>query len=390
MTHFESFTHSKMTTKVVQFEVYNSFDKHAEAAWLGLEEHANHYVFQRFSWLKHWYCTVGIADGIEPIIIVVSENKEPIALFPFCLHRFLGIRVIKFLGGSQADYNAPIFLPDRLTPQGFIEIWNAMLEILPAHDVRYFTRIPEYLDATNNLLFFNVANKKIDGVAYSLKLAPSWKDFERHLSRKLLKDNARMIRRLSEIGVVEILEVKSEEQYQKLVEATILQKTRRYLETGVRNIFSNNSVRQFYTGLYASVAGEPKVHLTALKVGDQILATHLGVYDRGRYYYLFPTFDVGALSKYSPGRLLLEYLVKSAIKKGLDVFDFTVGVEAYKQQWCDSEMRLYRILEANTLQGHFYMFLQSFTSWVKQCQYTRNFLVGCMRLVRRCSRQYEK
>ncbi|MDC6455507.1 hypothetical protein PQZ40_02900, partial [Alphaproteobacteria bacterium] len=73
MTHFESFTHSKMTTKVVQFEVYNSFDKHAEAAWLGLEEHANHYVFQRFSWLKHWYCTVGIADGIEPIIIVVSE-----------------------------------------------------------------------------------------------------------------------------------------------------------------------------------------------------------------------------------------------------------------------------------------------------------------------------
>jgi CelD/BcsL family acetyltransferase involved in cellulose biosynthesis len=142
--------------------------------------------------------------------------------------------------------------------------------------------------------------------------------------------------------------------------------------------------------LYAAITGETKVHLTALKVGDRILATHLGVYDRGRYYYLFPTFDSGALSKYSPGRLLLEYLVKSAIKKGLNVFDFTVGGEAYKQQWCDSEMRLYRILEANTMRGHFYMWLQSSISWVKQYQYTRCLFVGGMRLLRKHSRQYEK
>ncbi len=379
-----------MSSKQFELEVFDSLDDTVKAVWMKLEDGASCYVFQRFSWLSHWYRTVGTADGIEPIIIIVSENKEPIALFPFCLHRFLGVRIIKFLGGGQTDYNAPIFLPDRITPQGFMEIWNAMLELLPAHDVRYLTRIPEYLDATNNLYVFNVADKKIDGMAYSTNLVPSWKDFELHLSRKLLKDNARMIRRLSEIGDVEILESKSEEQYQKILEATISQKTRRYLETGVRNILSRSSVRQFYTGLYADITGEPKVHLTALKVDDRILATHLGIYDRGRYYYLFPTFDNGALSKYSPGRLLLEYLVKSAIKKGLNVFDFTVGGEAYKQQWCDSEMRLYRILKANTLQGHFYVWLQSLISWVKQSQYTRHLFVGGIRLVRRYRRQYEK
>ena len=390
MTHVKSFANLEMTTKHIQFEVYDSFEKYAEVYWLRLEKHAKSYVFQRFSWLKHWYSTVGTADGIKPIIIVVFEKKQPIALFPLCMHYFFGVRIIKFLGGDQADYNAPIVLPDRFTQKRFVEIWSAMLELLPAHDLRYFTRIPEYLDVSNNPIFFNVAGKKIDGVAYSANLAPSWRDFELHLSRRLLKDNARMIRRLSEIGDVEIHESKSDEQYQNIIEVAISQKTKRYLETGVRNILSSSSVRTFYTGLYAAIAAEPKIHLTALKVGDRILATHLGIYDRGRYYYIFPTFDSGALSKYSPGRLLLEYLVKSAIQKGLNVFDFTVGGEAYKQQWCDSEMRLYRILEANTLQGHLYMWLQRLFLWAKQSRHARYFLIGGIRLVRKISMQYGK
>jgi CelD/BcsL family acetyltransferase involved in cellulose biosynthesis len=340
--------------------------------------------------LNHWYHTVGSADGVEPVIIIVYEKDEPIALFPFCLHRIFGIRVIKFLGGMQSDYNAPIFLPERFTRQGFLEIWSAMLEFLPAHDVRYFTRMPEYLDANENLHFFVFADMKIDGVSYSARLSASWQNYERHLSRKLLKDNSRMIRRLSEIGELYILDSKSENQYQRIIEITILQKTQRYLETGVRNILSSGAVRQFYTGLHAAITGEPKVHLTALKIDDMILATHLGVYDRGRYYYLFPTFDSGTFSKYSPGRLLLEHLMKSAIEKGLNVFDFTVGGEAYKKKWCDSEMLLYRIQEANTLQGQFYICSLSLISWLKQCQYLRRLMLGGMRLFRKCSGQYEK
>ena len=374
----------------IELNLFRSFDEDLKAIWTKLESSGECYVFQRLSWLMHWQQTIGAAHGIEPLIFVAFENKEPVAVFPLCLHRFFKVRVVKFLGGEQADYNAPIFLANRLTADEFFGVWKAVLELLPVHDVRDLTRIPEKLSNCNNFLLFDVDDKKIDGIAYSANLFPSWADFERHLSRKLLKDNARMIRRLSEIGDVEIHESKSDEQYQNIIEAAISQKTKRYLETGVRNILSSSSVRKFYTGLYAAIAAEPKIHLTALKVGDRILATHLGIYDRGRYYYIFPTFDSGALSKYSPGRLLLEYLVKSAIQKGLNVFDFTVGGEAYKQQWCDSEMRLYRILEANTLQGHLYMWLQRLFLWAKQSRHARYFLIGGIRLVRKISMQYGK
>ena len=367
----------------IELNLFRSFDEDLKAIWTKLESSGECYVFQRLSWLMHWQQTIGAAHGIEPLIFVAFENKEPVAVFPLCLHRFFKVRVVKFLGGEQADYNAPIFLANRLTADEFFGVWKAVLELLPVHDVRDLTRIPEKLSNCNNFLLFDVDDKKIDGIAYSANLFPSWADFERHLSRKLLKDNARMIRRLSEIGDVEILESNSEAQFQNIIKVTFLQKTRRYLETGVRNILSSSSVRAFYSGLYAAITGEPKVHLSALIVGDRILATHLGVYDRGRYYYLFPSFDSGALSKYSPGRLLSEYLVKSAIQKGLNVFDFTVGGEAYKQQWCDSEMRLYRILEANTLQGKIYIWSQSFVSWVKKNHHTRQMVLRAKRLIRR-------
>lgn len=365
-----------------ELKTYNYFEGAAEAFWKKLELSRNCYVFQRFDWLKHWQETIGVVDGVEPLIIVVFENKEPIALFPLCLECFFGIKIVKFLGGDQSDYNAPIYAPDRVTPQVFMKIWKAVLELLPTHDVRYFVRIPEYLDATKTSILFEIAGKTIDGIAYFSNLDPSWKDFERNISRKLLKDNARMKRRLSEIGDVEILVSKSEEQYQKIIEVTIFQKMRRYTETGVRNILSYSSARQFYTGLNAAISGESKVHLTAIKVDDRILATHLGVFDHARYYYLFPTFDSGPLSKYSPGRLLLEYLVKSAVEKRICIFDFTVGGEDYKQKWCDSQMRLYRIIEAKTPQGKIYMWLQNLVFWVKKNHYTRYFFLGVMKLAR--------
>ena len=381
---------SCVMSKQIELKISHSFDSNIEAAWLKLEDHGSHYAFQRFNWLKHWQYTIGEADGIEPIIIAAYENDEPLALFPLCLHRIFGIRVIKFLGGDQSDYNAPIILPDRFTLDGFIALWKEILDLLPAHDVRYFVRVPEQLGSTNNPFLLNSPSQSIEGYAYSTKLDSSWGEFKQRKSKKLLKDNARMIRRLSEMGHIEICEPTSDEQYQKIIETTISQKTQRYLETGVRNIFSSESVRQFYVGLYAGVVGDPKVHLTALKVDDQILATHLGVYDCERYYYLFPTFDTGPMAKYSPGRLLLEHLVKLSIEKELGIFDFTVGGEAYKQKWCDSEMRLYRIVEANTPQGFLYVWMQRLILWAKRNQHARSFLTSGIRFFRKLSGQNGK
>ncbi len=39
----------------------------------------------------------------------------------------------------------------------------------------------------------------------------------------------------------------------------------------------------------------------------------------------------------------------SAIDRGFKHFDFTIGDESYKRDWCDTELRLYDYLAAATI-----------------------------------------
>ena len=40
-----------------------------------------------------------------------------------------------------------------------------------------------------------------------------------------------------------------------------------------------------------------------------------------------------------------------AIERGYRIFDFTIGDERYKRDWCDTELKLYDYLSAATWRG---------------------------------------
>ena len=90
------------------------------------------------------------------------------------------------------------------------------------------------------------------------------------------------------------------------------------------------------------------IHCAALFVGDITVATHVGIADQDTFYYLMPAHEGGNWEKFSPGRLLLEHLMEWSIQNKLKVFDFTVGDEQYKKDWCDIETELFEKLEAVT------------------------------------------
>ena len=76
------------------------------------------------------------------------------------------------------------------------------------------------------------------------------------------------------------------------------------------------------------------------------------------FYYPMPAHEGGDWEKYSPGRLLLEHLLEWLIQNNLLVFDFTVGGEHYKKDWCDTETPLYETLESITFKGKLYVLAQ--------------------------------
>jgi CelD/BcsL family acetyltransferase involved in cellulose biosynthesis len=57
------------------------------------------------------------------------------------------------------------------------------------------------------------------------------------------------------------------------------------------------------------------------------------------------------LSRFGPGAAHLHELMRYAIERGCDAFDFTIGDEPYKRDWCDTELKLYDHIAAVTPRG---------------------------------------
>ena len=57
------------------------------------------------------------------------------------------------------------------------------------------------------------------------------------------------------------------------------------------------------------------------------------------------------MSRFGPGAAHLHDLLHLAIDRGFEIFDFTIGDERYKRDWCDTELKLYDSISAVTWRG---------------------------------------
>ena len=69
------------------------------------------------------------------------------------------------------------------------------------------------------------------------------------------------------------------------------------------------------------------------------------------YYHVLSSYCDGELTRYGPGTLHLRELLAYAIKRGLRLFDFTIGDEHYKLEWSDLRLKLYDFSAAATWRG---------------------------------------
>jgi CelD/BcsL family acetyltransferase involved in cellulose biosynthesis len=80
------------------------------------------------------------------------------------------------------------------------------------------------------------------------------------------------------------------------------------------------------------------------------VAVNLGLTFRGRYYYVLASYGDGDVARFGPGAAHLRDLMQYAIGRGFRVFDFTVGDEPYKREWC-GESLLYDYIAGAGMRG---------------------------------------
>ena len=320
------------------------------------------YAFARHAWLQAWADTFGAQAHIEPAIVVMADARIQMVL-PLGITRRNGLRTLEFLGGIVTDYNAPAIDPDfarSLDATAVQALWRRITAALPSHDVVCLTRMPVTLDPPEGAVGERVPNPlallpgvNAAGQARNVTFPDRYEALTGTLRPRFWADTQRCRRRLAEVGPIAFVVADDDAGMRALIVSLKRMKSRRWRETHSKDWFAVPAFSDFYDAMARIDLPEGRIHGSSLNVSGTAVAAHLGLVYRSRFYLLLIGWEADGWRRFSTGRLMTETLLRQAFDDGLRVFDFTVGEEAYKDDWANALMPLVRYDEAITARGRF-------------------------------------
>ena len=321
-----------------------------EAEWRQFERTADCTAFQSFDWLAAWQRHVGERRGARPVVAVGRFADGDIAFIaPLCVMRGHLARRLCWLGQELSDYNAPLLAPDfleRATPEDFLAAWHELqvqmqCEPLLRHDWIEFEKMPETVGAQANP-FVHLRVTPNRNSAHLAHLGRDWEKFYRaKCSSATRRRDRSKLRHMAQFGDVRFLTATDCADARRTLEILMEQKGRALARKGVADIFAPPGHREFFLDLASDPKTSHLVHIGRIEIGDVCAATNFGIVFGDRYYHVLASYVDSEVAHYGPGALHLRELLAYAIKHGLKCFDFTIGDEQYKLDWCDTVLKLY-------------------------------------------------
>jgi CelD/BcsL family acetyltransferase involved in cellulose biosynthesis len=105
-------------------------------------------------------------------------------------------------------------------------------------------------------------------------------------------------------------------------------------------MFERPGYRDFFLDLATGAQTSRLTHVSRVDVGEMTAAANFGLMYRGRYYYILAGYDDDELARFGPGAIQLQHVMRYAAENNCQLFNFTIGDEPYKREWCDVEITL--------------------------------------------------
>jgi CelD/BcsL family acetyltransferase involved in cellulose biosynthesis len=320
-----------------------------EPVWRSLQDHGVCTAFQSFEWLSAWQRHVAPHGSVSPCIVVARDPAgAPLMILPLAIVGRGFARELTWLGSDLCDYNAPLMAAEaaQLGPADFAGLWQRITARLQAdprtrHDLIRLEKMPPTIGDLANPMLALPAALNPSG-SYLTPLAPTWDAFyaAKRSSPTRRRDRSKR-KHLGEFGEVRFVTAQDRADALDTLAVLVEQKSKTFARHGIANLFARPGYLDFYRDLAGNPATRDLVHISRLDVGTQVAATNLGLVFGGCYYHVLASYTDNELSRRGPGAAHLNDLLAYAIGRGLKTFDFTIGDERYKRDWCDGVQPLY-------------------------------------------------
>jgi CelD/BcsL family acetyltransferase involved in cellulose biosynthesis len=314
-----------------------------EREWRSFELTAVGHVFQTYTFVSTWVRTVGTRRGVEPLIVVGRDGVgRPQFILPLGIRQRFGRRQLEWLGSEHADYHCGLFDREYLARPAAAGLPEALAHLLAGGaDVCNFQRQPLTLDGLPNPFAAYRAWPHSDS-SHETHLESNWNAYYRAKRNSSSRRHDRSkLRRLEELGAVRVNTTPNGTEIDRAMAALFSEKERNLGERGAAGFFECDAVKRFYGDLARTPFPDGPCHVATVECGGDIVAVNWGLVHGRRYYYVMHAFAAQSpAARSSPGRLLMYGLMQWCIERGIDVFDFTIGDEGFKQQWCETSLPL--------------------------------------------------
>lgn len=324
------------------------------AEWDELRRDALSTPYQSPGFLGPWARHVAFNEGFTPAVVVARDAKgRAAALVPLGLRIKMGVQVARFMGGSHVNYNLPVIRRDMLAAFNATEIRRLLAEAARALRLDAFALCnqPYAWEGVANP-FAALPRQPSPDAGFCGPLASSLEDhLKLFMSAKSRSNQRRKMRRFEERGTPRAYRAVEPAQRARLLDAYFRQKGQQFAARGIPNVFERPGVHAFLAEAAAASGGSPVIDLYGFDLDDEVIAVTGGVTDGARYCGMFISITSGEHAKYSPGEMLMNFVVEDSIVRGIRTFDLGVGAATYKKMYCPNEEPLFDSIFGVTAKG---------------------------------------
>ena len=314
--------------------------------------------FQHPQWYDAWYAAFARAEGVTPLIAVVADAStgEPAALLPLIRRRQNNIAIVEFADLDLTDYNAPILgsaAPrDAKAARG---LWRSLLSALrrmpDQADLIRLRKVPVDLDGKPNPIALLDAAGPCPLNGNLVATGEDYDAWRYTLEKTVRKELERSWRVFTRDPAASFAIITDTDEALRILSATEVQQGTRMQSLGLNYILNDETCAAFYRNLVRDGVGNGYALVSALTVGDEVVATLLGIRTGSRYVMIRISNAGEKWSNCSPGRLIIERTMAALHRDGVRAFDFSVGNYAYKRRFGVTRLPLIDISAALSWRG---------------------------------------
>jgi CelD/BcsL family acetyltransferase involved in cellulose biosynthesis len=322
---------------VASVEVFDDF-RAVENTWRALEQSGPIATpYQRFDFINAWQDHVGGRLGAKPFAVIAYDGEQrPLMVLPLIACPLGPFRVGGFPGGKHANFNMALWRRD-FAAAATREDAQAIITLIaardPSLDLLALSQQPLEWSGVQNpfaLLPHQPSVNECPLLAIDPKEPGSYtsSSFRRKLNGKE--------RKLQAMPGYRYLIARNETDAKRLLDAFFAIKPLRMAEQKIKNVFAEPGTEQFIRSacLDGIAVGKQAIELHGLECDAEVIAIFAGISDGHRFSTMFNTYTMSDAARNSPGLVLIRNMIDHHVRLGCTSFDFGVGTDEYKLQFC--------------------------------------------------------